>query len=178
MKNYFKIISTSNILNSIIFILIGIFLIICPNFILNIFNLLLAGFFIIYGILEIINFIAFKDFNLGYTNLAIGVISIILAILSFNAGQILETFIRIILSVWIIFSGLRRLGFALILYKARISKSWGLALLFSIFIIICGIYILFTPNALVITLGMIILIYSILDLFESILFMTTINKLK
>lgn len=175
--NYFKLINGSNILNSIIFIILGLIFVFAPTFILGTLNLILCSLFILIGISQIISHFSFNSSLFKYSNLITGIICITLGILCLNAGQIFETLLRILIAVWMIVSSIKRLNLSIILFKNNI-KGHGLLVLFSaIFMLICGIYIIFTPNVLLITLGIVILIYSILDLVDSILFMVNFNKI-
>ena len=44
--------------------------------------------------------------------------------------------------------------------------------------IVCGLYTIFVSNAIVVTIGIVILIYSILDMIEDIIFLSNIKKLE
>ena len=51
-------------------------------------------------------------------------------------------------------------------------------LIVAVLMMICGIYIMFTPDIIIATLGLIILAYSIMDIIEGIAFIVNVNKLK
>ena len=42
---------------------------------------------------------------------------------------------------------------------------------------VCGIYITFTSNAIIVTIGIIIVTYAVLDIIESLIFLGNIKKL-
>lgn len=44
--------------------------------------------------------------------------------------------------------------------------------------IICGIYTIFVSNVIVVTIGIVILVYSVLDVIEDIIFLVNIKKLE
>ena len=81
------------------------------------------------------------------------------------------------MGVWIIYSSLMRFGLSLKL-KAFEAKSWIAMLIVAVLMMICGIYIMFTPDIIIATLGLIILAYSIMDIIEGIAFIVNVNKLK
>ena len=70
-----------------------------------------------------------------------------------------------------------RFGLSLKL-KAFEAKSWIAMLIVAVLMMICGIYIMFTPDIIIATLGLIILAYSIMDIIEGIAFIVNVNKLK
>ena len=61
--------------------------------------------------------------------------------------------------------------------KGTDTGYWILSLLLSILIFVAGIYIIFAPGTILVTLGIILIAYSIMDIIESILFMANMNKL-
>lgn len=58
------------------------------------------------------------------------------------------------------------------------SPVWIYSLLISIIMIICGTYTIFVSNVIVVTIGIVILIYSVLDVIEDIIFLANIKKLE
>lgn len=175
--SYFKIINGSNILNSILFIILGLFLIISPNIILNTINIIFSIFFMLAGIIEISNFFTLKDFGFKYTHLIAGIGCILLSIVCINMSQILETVLRIVIAIWMLYTGIKRLNFSILLFKTNLYGQFFVLLLSTILMFVLGIYILITPNFLTVTLGVIILVYSVVDLIDSILFMINYKKI-
>ena len=58
------------------------------------------------------------------------------------------------------------------------EKIWAFVLLLSILMIIGGIYVTFYPGALMVTVGVILLVYAIMDLIESFIFMRNIKDME
>ena len=69
-----------------------------------------------------------------------------------------------------------RLYLSLKLHTAQIS-IWSVSLILSIIMIIGGIYVFFQNGALVMTMGIIMLVYSIIDLIESLIFIKHVDEL-
>ncbi len=175
--NYFKIINGSNILNSIMFIILGLLLMFAPNFILGTLNMLLCIFFILIGISQIINHFSFESMFFRYSNLTTGIICIVLGILCLNAGQIFETVLRFFIAIWMVVTSIKRINLSVLLFKNKLFGHFALVLISAILMLLFGIYIIFTPNVVIVTLGILILIYSVLDLLDSILFMINFKNI-
>ena len=81
------------------------------------------------------------------------------------------------IGIWIIYSGFTRLTLSFKLKNIN-EKIWAFVLLLSVLMIIGGIYVTFYPGALVITVGIILLVYAIMDLIESFIFMRNIKDME
>ena len=128
--------------------------------------------------LKIIAYVLEKgSYDLFNYELVYGIISILFGLVVATHTETLESLIGIILGVWIIYSSLMRFGLSLKL-KAFEAKSWIAMLIVAVLMMICGIYIMFTPDIIIATLGLIILAYSIMDIIEGIAFIVNVNKLK
>ena len=88
----------------------------------------------------------------------------------------IENIFRIMIGVWIIYSGFTRFTLSFRI-KSVNSKIWPLVLSLAILMIIGGLYVTFYPGALIVTLGVIILIYAIMDLVESFIFMKNMKDI-
>ena len=73
------------------------------------------------------------------------------------------------IAFWIIYSGIIRLSLSLKLHSVQIDM-WNLSLILAIMMIIGSVYILFQNRALILTIGIIMLVYPIIDLIESVIF--------
>lgn len=51
-------------------------------------------------------------------------------------------------------------------------------LVIAILMMICGIYIIFTPDIIIATMGIIIFVYSVMDIIEGIAFIVNVNILE
>ena len=57
------------------------------------------------------------------------------------------------------------------------TNIWSYSLFIAIIMFICGIYTLMTSNIIVMTIGVVILIYAILDIIESIIFLSNMKDI-
>ena len=177
MKNFLKKSSWVDILVSIIFAIIGIFMIIKNDLAIKIISYVFGGIFIIIGIIKIIDYFLSKGkYDFYNYDLVYGIITIIIGLVIIFCSGLIESIFRIIIAFWIIYSGLIRLSLSLKLHAAQIDM-WSLSLILSIIMIIGGLYMFFQSGALILTIGIIILSYSIIDLIESIIFMKYVDEL-
>ena len=165
--------SWTDIVVSLIFILFGAMLIVSPESIISIMAILLGAIFIILGVFKLINFYASgKEDN--YL-LATGIVAFIAGIVIMFCGDIIMSVFRILIAIWIIYSGIMNLQ-TTIIWKEYKSRVWLLTLILSILVIIAGIYILVNSGAILQTVGTIIVVYAIVNIIENIIFINKIDK--
>ena len=92
----------------------------------------------------------------------------------FCADIILSAF-RILIAIWIIYSGILNLQ-TTIVWKDYKSRLWLLTLLLSIATIGVGIYILVNSGAIMQTIGIAILVYGIVNIIESFIFIKKVDN--
>lgn len=164
------------VITSVILGMIGFIMFIYSKTTLKLITYAIAGLLILVGFIKIIGYIVDKNkkeyFNYDLIN---GTINAVIGIVLLTHPGILENLLGIILGIWIIYTGLTRLGISLKLKELK-SKMWILMLILSIIILAMGIYIIMAPNLIIATLGMIIFIYSIMDLIEGITFLINVRK--
>ncbi len=166
-----------NILVSIAFAIIGIFMITKTDLALKIISYVLGGVFIVIGIVKAADYFLSKGkYDFYNYDLVYGIIAIIIGLVTIFCSGLIESMFRIIIGVWIIYSGVIRLVVSLKLHSVQID-IWNISLLLSIIMIIGGIYILFQNGALILTIGIIMLVYSIIDLIENLIVMKYVDDL-
>ncbi len=177
MKNYLKKSGWVDILVSIIFAIIGIFMIVKTDLTIKIISYVLGGIFIAIGIVKSIDYFLSKGkYDFYNYDLIYGIIAIIIGFVTIFCSGLIESMFRIMIALWIIYSGLVRLSLSLKLHAAQIDM-WNVSLILSIIMIIGGIYILFQSGSLILTIGIIMLVYSIIDLIESAIFIKYVDEL-
>lgn len=177
MKSLLKKAGFTSILSSIIFLLLGIFLVVNPNAIVKTISYVIGILLIIIGIVKIISYFTSKDDYIFYDyRLIYGAFCIVLGILIMFSGNAIASFFRIIIGIWILLNGVSRLDLAIKLKETN-TNYWLLSLILSILIFVAGIYIIFAPGTILVTLGIILISYSIMDIIESIIFISNTNKL-
>ena len=160
-----------NLVISVLFIIIGIILVKNPEGVLKTVSYIVGIAFFILGVIKIIKYLRDKsNSNELYTDIVFGLISIITGLIIMFCTSAIEAVFRIIIGVWIIFTGCSRFGLVKKLKEANL-KEWILSLVLSILMIICGVYMIFTPGTVVAVIGSVIIIYAVINLIQSIMFM-------
>lgn len=177
MKDLLKKTGWSNILVSLIFCVLGIVLIAQPDAAVKVITTTLGVVFIIVGAIKIVEYFASKEHNeiISY-DLIYGIIAVVIGLITMLYSNAVEFMFRLMLGIWIIYSGALRLSLAVKLKNIN-SSAWIYSLIIAIIIIIGGIAVAFTQGAVIVAIGVITLIYAILDFIESIIFLKNVNKI-
>ena len=180
MENFKKILNKNgwmSILESVVFAIIGIVLVLEPEGTVKFCAYILGIIFICSGVYKIINYALIKDKNDFYNyDVVYGIIAIIIGIITMIYSNTIGSIFRIIIGIWIIYSSLIRISSSLKL-KSMDIKVWIYSFILAIIMLICGIYITLNSGAIVVTIGVIIITYSIIDIIEDIIFMNNIKKI-
>lgn len=167
----------SSLLTSITFAILGIILIMKPEETVKAVSCFFGIMFVLVGIYKIINYIRNKEkYNFYNYDMAYGIIAIILGMITIYYSKQIESIFRILIGLWVIYSSIIRMNLSFKLKKID-SNVWICSLIIAIIMLVCGIYIICNSGAIVITIGVIILIYSILDIIESLIFLNNIKRL-
>ena len=172
-KNFLKKSSWTDIILSLIFILFGALLIARPDSVISMISILLGGIFIVIGVLRVIDYIS-TDRKDNYL-LAIAIVAIIAGIIIMFCSDIILSLFRILIAIWIIYSGIMNLQTAIV-WKDYKSRLWLMSLILSIITIIAGIYILVNSGAILQTVGIIIVVYGIIDIIERVIFIKKVDN--
>ena len=171
MEKFLKKAGWTSVITSLISALIGLVMIFYPATTMQVMSTVLGIFFIIVGVIKVINYFVSKGNSTFFTNdIAWGLIAIIIGLVTIVYSSTIESIFRIMIGIWIIYSGFTRFSLSFKL-KGVNDKIWALVLTLAILMVIGGLYVTFYPGALIVTLGVIILIYAIMDLIESFIFM-------
>ncbi len=177
MKNLLKKTGWTDILVSAIFALIGVFMILNTDSATKILSYILGGIFVAIGIIKIANYLISKGkYDFYNYDFIYGTIAIIIGVVTIYYSSFIESMFRIMIGIWIIYSGLIRLSLSVKLHRANVSM-WIASLIISILIIVGGIYMIFESGALVLTIGIIMLMYAVMDLIESIIFVKYVDQI-
>ena len=173
MEKFLKRSGWTDIVIALIFILFGIMLITKPETIVSMIAILLGGICIVIGLLRLIDFFYLKKQD-NYL-LAIAIVMIVTGIIVMFCTDIILSVFRIIIAIWIIYSGIMNMQTAIV-WKDFKSRLWLFTLILSIVMIIGGIYVLVNTGAIIQTIGVIILAYGIIDIIENVIFIKKIDN--
>ena len=166
-----------SIIESLIFALLGIILICKPEGTLKFITFILGTIFILTGIYKIINYFVSKGrYNFYDYDLAYGLVACIIGIITIFFSSTIGSIFRIIIGLWIIYSSFIRMNLSTKL-KTLNTTIWICSLLLSIIMFLCGLYITVNSGAIIVTIGIMMIIYSVIDIIEDIIFMKNIKDI-
>lgn len=174
-EKFLKRSSWTDIVISIIFVLFGALLVAKPNETVGAISIILGVLFIAMGVLKLVEYYTSetKEDNL----LTMALITVIFGVVILFASDAILSLFRIILGIWIIVAGIMDLQ-TILAWKQVKSPYWTLALVLALLMMLAGLIILINQNILLTTMGIIIIIYAILDIIDRIIFMKKINDYK
>ena len=134
----------TDIIIALVFILLGIMLIVRPEVITAMISIILGVICIIIGILKLFDYLS--KGKVDKYLIAISIVAIITGIIIMFCGDMIFSVFRILVAIWIIYSGIMNLQTSII-WKDYKSKLWITTLILSIVTIIVGIYMLVNKGA-------------------------------
>jgi len=179
MEQFLKKIGWTSIITSLSFAILGLIVAYNPNTTFQIISNVLGAILIVYGVIKMLEYLKMKDTNSLYsTELSFGVIGILLGIVVIICSDMIEVMIRVLIGIWIVYSGCMRLGLAIKLQKLNsYNRIWVPGLIIAIAMLVCGIYIITSPGAIMMTIGIIMVIYAVMDIIEEVIFMKNIKDI-
>ena len=167
----------TSLLSSIVFAILGIILITNPEGTVKFVSAILGIMFILAGAYKIISYYQNKGkYDIMNYDIAYGVIAIVLGIVTICYSTQIGAIFRILIGLWIVYSAILRINLSIKL-KAIESNVWIYSLVIALIMAICGIFIICNSGAVIVTLGVVVVIYSVLDVIESIMFLNNVSKL-
>lgn len=177
LEKVLKKTGVTSLVTSIIFAILGIILIANPEGTIKFISIILGVLFGLVGLYKIVNYIENKGKYDFYNNdIAYGVIAIVLGIVTICYSTQIGAIFRIIIGLWIVYSAILRINLSIKL-KTIASNVWIYSLIIALIMAFCGIFIICNSGAVIVTLGIVVVIYSVLDAIESIMFLNNVSKL-
>lgn len=162
-----KLFATS-VISSIIMLILGVLLLVKPDFIINIVSTVIGLIILVPGIISLIDY--FK--NKYNANLVIGVVACIIGVVFIFNSKFVSSILPFMLGIYFIISGISKLQYATELRKNKVVNYMS-STITSILILVCGVLLIINPfgGALAITkvLGIFMIIYSGLDIYSAII---------
>ena len=167
-----------SILSSVIYIILGIIIISNPETTLNIVSTSISVLAIIYGgAITIINITKLEKEG----NLIFGILLVVMGIALLIYPNSLNILISLGVGIWFISSSVSRIKLAVMLKDVK-EINWLIILITSIITLLIGISFIFTPLtsavALAIVTGILMIAYSICDIFEIIFIKKNIETIQ
>lgn len=172
-EKFLKRSSWTDIVISIVFVFLGILLVAKPDTTIAAISTLLGILFITMGFLKLVQY--FTSGEKEDYLLTIALIAVVFGVIVMFCSDAILSLFRIILGLWIIATGIMDFQTTLI-WKEVKSPYWTVALVLSMLMIIAGIVILINAEILYTTIGIITIIYAVLDIIDRIIFMKKIEN--
>ncbi len=166
----------TNLFTSILFLVVGILLFSNPGGVVKFITYIVGILFIIMGIGKIVSYYQMiRKMNVNNTSdFILGIVAVILGIIVIFCSSAIEFVIRLVMGGWILYSGILKLIYSLNLRDLKVD-SWLYVLIVSIIMIICGLYVIVKSNLVFSTIGLILIIYSIIEIIQYIILPKNIN---
>ena len=167
----------SSVIISILMLLIGLTFIIFPEVSFETITYILSFTLIINGIY----FIAQKELNLFFSNfLTLGIIELLIGIILLLKPDLMKMLFPIVAGIIMVTKSTMDLRLSILLKKHEYG-NWISIFICSVISIVCGLIIIINPNfgtiAITASLGVLIVIYSISNIVDTIIFKKNINNI-
>ena len=172
-KKFLKKSGWTDLIISLIFILLGLMMIARPELVMSTITIVLGMICIVKGIFKITDYLAGNKQD-NYL-LAIAIIFIIIGIIIMFCSEFILSAFRILIAIWVIYSGIMNLQ-TIITWKEYTSRIWFTTLILAIVMICAGIYILVNNGAILQSIGIAIIIYGLIDIIENIIFIKKVDN--
>ena len=161
VKNYSNIIS---LINSIIFFMLGAIIFTKPEIIILVISYVIGGIIIIIGIFKCIkNYLDIKkDNSISSREMLTGIVFVIIGLVFILLAGVIEALVRLVIGGWILFSGINRLINSLQLSKK--NSQFTVRLVLAILLIGVGLYTILEANLAFKTIGLVLMVYSIIEI--------------
>ena len=178
IKKVLKKSGTVSIIESIIFAILGIILIANPEATVKIISYIIGAGLILIGAYKIYMYAKDKGKNDLYNyQLIYGVMAIVIGLIAIIYSSTIGTIFRIIIGIWIIYSAVVRASSALKL-KTLNSNIWIYTLIIAIAMLACGLYVVLNEGTVIVTIGILMIVYSVMDVIENAIFIKHLDDLK
>ena len=177
MSRFFK----SSFFSSIFLVILGVLLIFESEATIISISYILGAIVIVLGVMEILKYIKeMNSENKNILDLAYGIICIVFGIVVILHPHAIASIIPFVVGIIIILNSATKLQYSMDLKKNQ-NELWKSTMIIAILTTICGILIIFNPfsGAVLITriIGIIIVIYSVLDIISSLTIKNSIQKI-
>lgn len=177
--DYLKKYEKKSIVVSIVLIVVAIFLMAKPGMALTTAVTIFGVIFLIEGIIRIISYMMEEPEVRAFSGeLMMGILLAILGLIILFNKVLFISIIPIMTGIWIIIRSIMKFQFAINL-KSASAEKWKLMLVSSIIMCVLGVLVIINPFEAIVALtrfiGIIILISEVVDIFESIYFLSRVK---
>lgn len=178
MKSIFNDIANSNIVLSIIAILLGIVMIAYPGMSMVALGVVAAAFLIVDGIVLIVLDIKASRMFIPFDGMLQGILSLILGILLAVNPTGMAVYIGISVGIWIIISAFG--GIRIAVELRHTMAPWVLLIIMNIISIIIGVVVMVTPiiasQYITILMGVVLIVHAVVEIIDMIVVKKNIKE--
>lgn len=151
-----------SLLMPIVFLIVGILLFMNPGGVTEAVSYIFGGVFLALGIGKFVMDSKRSDKTTGDTFYSI--VMIVLGIIFIFFSGTIEFIIRLAIGIWIIINGLNTIAIGANLIK--IERNSVVSLVIGFILLIIGLYTIFVSNLVLSTLGLVLIIYGVLEVVD------------
>ena len=123
--------------------------------------------FVVYGSIKLYNYYKLKD-SISNIQLTLGITTIVLGLIIMFCNGIIEFAIRLVMGGFILANGINKLIVAL--NSKDTNDKWIPLLIIAVILIIGGLYMVLKSNIVLSTVGLVLIIYSSVDILSYIMY--------
>lgn len=157
----------SSIFASILFLILGILLFTNSGEMVKFITYILGVIFVVFGSIKLYSYYKAKE-TISSIQLTLGITAIVIGIIIMFCNGVIEFVIRIVMGGYILASGLNKLIVAL--NSKNYNNKWIILLIISILLISCGLYTILKSNIVLEALGIVLIIYSSIDIISYLMY--------
>ena len=180
MEQFFKKIGWTSILTSIVFLVVGLIIAYHPETTFKFVSYIMGVVIIIIGAIRLVEYFKTKQNYEAYNyELVYGIIAILLGLVVMICSSFMEAFLRIAIGIWIIYSGVIRISAGIRLKTIGANQTaWITMFVIAGLMILGGFYVVSVQGAIVAAIGWLMVVYSIMDIVEEVIFMQNVKNLE
>ena len=170
--------STSNLISAIIFFILGAIMFTSPDVMIVVISRVIGSIIAIIGVFNCIkNYIEVKkDNTTSSIGMISGIIGIVIGLVFVSLASVIEALIRFLIGGWILFIGVNRL--INVLYLKKQKTKFIVLLIVAIILIGAGLYTILEANLAFQAIGLVLMIYAILEIFSYIFCKKEVREIK
>lgn len=157
----------SSIISSILFLILGICLFANPTEMVKFITYIIGIIFVVFGSIKLYNYYKEKE-TISNIQLTLGIMSIIIGIIIMFCNGIIEFVIRLVMGGFILANGLNKIIVAL--NSKDYNQKWKILLTIGALLVIIGLYMILKSNIVLSTVGLVLIIYSSIDIISYIMY--------
>ena len=174
-KSYTKL---SSLISAIIFFILGAIMFTSPDVMVIVISRILGGTICIIGIFNCIKnyFEVKRDNSTPSTGMVTGILGIIIGLVFIFLAGVIEALIRFVIGGFILFIGINK--FINVLYLKKNTSKFFVLFIISLILLIGGLYTILEVNLAFQAIGIILMIYALLEIFSYIFCKRESNVIK